>query len=118
MPIRSPQSHGTRAVVLSASPVWKRICSMGMMVMNENTFSTADSMLNTTVSTRYFLYGGTKRRNTCRNSFICKALHVTFGGKDNIKIRLGEVIWWDFAVMGLWGYEVMRLRGCFCVSPP
>lgn len=34
----------------------------------------ADKILNITESTRYFLYGGTKRRNTCINSFILNLL--------------------------------------------
>ena len=64
------QSHGIRAVTAVASPVLNIIWSMGTMAMNENMLSTADSMLNATVMARYFLYGGTKRRSTCRNSFI------------------------------------------------
>ena len=37
---------------------------------NEKIFNSADRMLNTTDSTRYFLYGGTNRLSTLRNSFI------------------------------------------------
>ena len=61
--------HGIQSV--SRMPeVWNRMFRIGMMVMNEKMFSSADRMLNTTVSTRYFLYGGTNRRSTFRNSFI------------------------------------------------
>ena len=41
-----------------------------MSAANENMLSSAESMLNTIVSTKYFLYGGRKRLSTCRNSFI------------------------------------------------
>ena len=43
---------------------------MGMSVANEKMFNIADKMLNTTDKAKYFLYGGTKRRNIFRNSFI------------------------------------------------
>ena len=41
-----------------------------MIAVKEKMFNTADKILNTMDNTRYFLYGGTKRRKTLRNSFI------------------------------------------------
>ena len=49
------QSQAIRLVAVSASLVWKRICRMGMRAANEKMLSTAERMLNTTDSTRYFL---------------------------------------------------------------
>ena len=49
------QSQSIRLVAVSASLVWKRICRMGMRAANEKMLSTAERMLNTTDSTRYFL---------------------------------------------------------------
>ena len=40
------------AVARSVSPVWKRICRIGMRVANEKMFITAESRLNTMVITR------------------------------------------------------------------
>ena len=37
---------------------------------NEKIFNIAERILKITVRTRYFLYGGTNRRNTWKNSFI------------------------------------------------
>ena len=48
-------AHGMRLVAVSASPVLNRICNMGMSVANEKMLSTADRMLNSTDSARYFL---------------------------------------------------------------
>ena len=66
-----PQSHAISSVALSVSPVLNRMFSMGTSDMNEKILRMADRMLKTTDSTRYFLYGGTNRRSTCRNSLIC-----------------------------------------------
>ena len=49
------QSQAITLVAVSASLVWKRICRMGMRAANEKMLSTAERMLNTTDSTRYFL---------------------------------------------------------------
>ena len=49
------QSQAITAVAVSASLVWKRICRMGIRAANEKMLSTAERMLNTTDSTRYFL---------------------------------------------------------------
>ena len=57
-------------VALLASPVLNRICNMGMSAANEKMLSTAERMLNTIDCTRYFLYGGMKRRIISRNSFM------------------------------------------------
>ena len=56
------------------SSVWNRMFSRGMRAAKEKMFSIAERILNNTDNTRNFLYGGTNRRNTCRNSFInfCK----------------------------------------------
>ena len=62
--------HAMRCVAAAAPSVLKRICRMGIIAMKENMLSTADSMLNNTVSTRYFLYGGTNRLSTLINSFM------------------------------------------------
>ena len=52
---------------------------MGMSVANEKMFNIADKMLNTTDKAKYFLYGGTKRRNTRKKSFIYRVLHTCKG---------------------------------------
>ena len=57
---------------LAASLVLKSMFNMGMSVANEKMFNIADKMLNTTDKAKYFLYGGTKRRNTRKNSFITR----------------------------------------------
>ena len=49
------QSHAMSEVVVLASPVWKRICRMGMSAAKEKMLSTTERMLNNTDSTRYFL---------------------------------------------------------------
>ena len=49
------QSHAMSAVAVLASLVWKSICKMGIRAAKEKILSTADRMLNTTDSTRYFL---------------------------------------------------------------
>ncbi len=41
-----------------------------MSAANEKMFNTAESTLKNTENAKYFLYGGKKRRRTCRNSFI------------------------------------------------
>ena len=46
---------GMRWVARAVSSVWKRMLSMGMSVANEKMFSTAERMLNSTLSARYFL---------------------------------------------------------------
>ena len=64
------QSHAISSVAVAASLVWKRICRIGIRAANEKMLRMADRILNTTDSIRYFLYGGTNRLNTFRNSFI------------------------------------------------
>ena len=53
--------------------------NMGMSVAKEKMFNIADKTLNTTDRAKYFLYGGTKRRNTRKNSFIYRVLHTYKG---------------------------------------
>ena len=47
--------HGMRCVAVPVPSVRNRICKMGMRAAKEKMLSTADRMLNSTVSTRYFL---------------------------------------------------------------
>ena len=64
---------------LAASLVLNSMFNMGMSVAKEKMFNIADKTLNTTDRAKYFLYGGTKRRNTRKNSFIYRMLHTCKG---------------------------------------
>jgi hypothetical protein len=64
------QSQAIKLVAVSASLVWKRICKIGISAANEKMFNIAERILNTTLRIKYFLYGGTNRLSTLRNSFI------------------------------------------------
>ena len=55
-------------VTRPASPVLKSIWRIGTRVAKEKMLSMAERMLKTTLMTRYFLYGGTKRRRMSMNS--------------------------------------------------
>jgi hypothetical protein len=50
--------------------ILNRICKIGIITINENTFSIAESSVKKSDANRYFLYGGTKRFRTLKNSFI------------------------------------------------
>ena len=55
---------------VSVVSILNRILSIGIIARNEKIFNIAERILKITVRTRYFLYGGTNRRNTWKNSFI------------------------------------------------
>jgi hypothetical protein len=46
------------------------ICNIGIITIKENTFRIAENRVNIRDSIKYFLYGGTKRFSTLKNSFI------------------------------------------------
>ena len=54
-PTECTLSQPIRLVTCLTSDVLNRICKMGMSVINEKMFNIAERILNTMLSTRYFL---------------------------------------------------------------
>ena len=72
-------------------------------------FNIAERTLNKTDSPKYFLYGGTKRLNTCKNSFI--------GCKDSI-FKENRQIFGGFLCLISGKRMIIPLKASYLISSP
>ena len=67
---RIQKKWAKQQMIFELQPDGEVVLANGGYYMNENTFNIADISVKNNERKRYFLYGGTKRLRTLKNSFI------------------------------------------------